>query len=335
MITGLLIGFLLGFIIKRSRICFTGCIRDWYLEKRVMGIYVILLIILSQSVIYFVLVKSSLIIPNTYKPFSLVAIALGSFLFGLGCIFANGCITLSIVKTGDGRIAGLISLLSFAIFATATRQGLLKPSTSTLQGILTIEDKLVPTLPFSIFFLIIPLFILVLWLSYHDNQKHKLKFTPTAKYHGLRHILCEKNWNLYVAGLLMGLVAGFAWYANGQLGITGNVISWLNIIVSGNPITLNWGNNFVLGILLGSFICCFASLEFSLKPVDAKAIILAIIGGILMGVGSVWAQGCMLGNGLIGTATFSLKSWYALLFIAIGIWFGAYVFYVRPSTNKK
>lgn len=52
-----------------------------------------------------------------------------------------------------------------------------------------------------------------------------------------------------------------------------------------------------------------------------------------MGIGAVWGQGCLIGNGLVGTAQFSLKSWWALLFIVIGIWSSAYIFLAR-SLNK-
>lgn len=55
----------------------------------------------------------------------------------------------------------------------------------------------------------------------------------------------------------------------------------------------------------------------------------------MMGLGAVWASGCLVGNGLVGTAQFSVKSWYALLFIAIGIWIASYIFLVRPVKKAE
>ena len=89
----------------------------------------------------------------------------------------------------------------------------------------------------------------------------------------------------------------------------------------------------VLGIILGSTIASLLTKEFSFLGTNLESIIKTAIGSVLMGIGSVWAQGCLIGNGLVGTAQFSLKSWWALLFIVIGIWSSAYIFLAR-SLNK-
>lgn len=53
-----------------------------------------------------------------------------------------------------------------------------------------------------------------------------------------------------------------------------------------------------------------------------------------MGIGTSWAQGCLIGNGFVGTSQFSLKAWFSLLFIVLGIFVGAYLF-LGKKKNKK
>lgn len=329
MIIGFVIGLLFGFILKRSRLCFTGSLRDIYLEKRATGIYIVLIIILVQSLIYFALTEMGIIPAVQYKPFSLIATALGSLLFGLGCVLAHGCITISFIKIGDGRLVGIFSLLSFAIFASASRQGFLKSTTMQVQSYLSVQDGLVTHLPFSIFIIIVPLLMVIAYLAIKDYQQNKLKL-PSC-YKGLRHLFFEKTWDVRFAALLLGLLAGAAWYFKGALGITGNVVSWVNFAINGNASGISWGSYFLVGLVVGALICSLGSLEFNFKTADSRTIILALLGGLCMGVGSVWAQGCILGNGLIGTATFSVKAWYSLVFITVGIWVGAYVLYKRSA----
>lgn len=92
---------------------------------------------------------------------------------------------------------------------------------------------------------------------------------------------------------------------------------------------------FVLGIVLGSFITAFLSEEFTIVKVNLKNFIKSIIGSFMMGVGAMWASGCIIGNGIVGTAQLSLKAWYALAFLALGIWIASYIFHVRVLKKFK
>ena len=54
----------------------------------------------------------------------------------------------------------------------------------------------------------------------------------------------------------------------------------------------------------------------------------------MMAFGALVAGGCIVGNGLVKTAQFSIKAWIALIFIAMGIWLAAYIFYADRSGKK-
>lgn len=83
---------------------------------------------------------------------------------------------------------------------------------------------------------------------------------------------------------------------------------------------VGWSCLFVLGIVLGSALSAWLGGEWSIVKPKMSMLVKTIVGSALMGFGAMWGQGCIIGNGLVGTATLSVKAWYALFFILLGIW---------------
>lgn len=98
---------------------------------------------------------------------------------------------------------------------------------------------------------------------------------------------------------------------------------------------VGWDNLVIIGIILGSFTTAFINKEFSIVKTNKKIVIRTIIGSMLMGVGAVWAKGCLIGNGLVATSQLATRAWLAILFITLGIWFGAWLLYVRGSQTTR
>ncbi|MBV1756939.1 MAG: YeeE/YedE family protein [Dethiosulfatibacter sp.] len=96
-----------------------------------------------------------------------------------------------------------------------------------------------------------------------------------------------------------------------------------------NAINIDWGFMLVVGIIIGAFISAALSNDFSLVLVPnmwANEIsnsffvrfIIAVFGGIVLGIGSRWAGGCTSGHGISGTSQLSVLSWVASIFFFIG-----------------
>ena len=95
--------------------------------------------------------------------------------------------------------------------------------------------------------------------------------------------------------------------------------------------TVDWQWMLIVGVLIGAFISASLSGTFSVlivPPVFAEVFgdvpvfrsVVALIGGILMGIGARWAGGCTSGHGISGTLQLSLASWVAAVcFFAGGI----------------
>ena len=75
-LTGLLVGALLGFVLQRGRWCLTGGFRDMYIAKDNRMFYALLLAITVQSVIVYALIAAGKV-QFAAGSFSLVAIISG------------------------------------------------------------------------------------------------------------------------------------------------------------------------------------------------------------------------------------------------------------------
>ncbi len=93
--------------------------------------------------------------------------------------------------------------------------------------------------------------------------------------------------------------------------------------------SIDWEWMLVVGILLGAFISAKLSGDFRAEwvPREWSATFgnnpilrwgVALIGGIVMGVGARWAGGCTSGHGISGTLQLAVSSWIAVICFFIG-----------------
>ena len=125
-ITGLLCGALLGFVMQRGRFCLTGGFRDMYLTKDNRMFYALLIAIAVQSVGVYTLVALEVIQIST-GTLPLFAIILGSFIFGIGIVLAGGCATGTWYRAGEGLIGSWIALAGYILMSTIMKTGALSP----------------------------------------------------------------------------------------------------------------------------------------------------------------------------------------------------------------
>lgn len=340
--SGLLLGMLFGYIAKRSRFCLTGLVRDVYLERRGYNIALILAIISIQGLLYFAMGQAGIIrLPLYLPPFSLFSIAAGGLLFGFGAVLMNGCLISTLVKCGDGRIIGLLSLAIFIVVGYFFSAGPGNELTSMARSVAIIDDRFIGRLGFVpiIGFMAIAVICIIAMMVHTLRKKPPIKLP--AQYTGLRHWLFEATWSREFMVVAIALVLAMAFPISEAIGrhygfaVATPVLSWAYtlldppVVVGGcNPFDLRigWASFLVLGIVVGSFISTIAAGEFALVLPNKKVLGKSIAGSILMGIGAVLGQGCLLSNGLVGTAQFSAKSWYALVFLVIGILLATRIF---------
>lgn len=126
LITGLFCGALLGFVMQRGRFCLTGGFRDMYLTKDNRMFYALLIAIAVQSVGVYTLIELGVFEFNA-GTLPLLAIIVGSFIFGIGIVLAGGCATGTWYRAGEGLIGSWIALAGYMLMATIMKTGVLVP----------------------------------------------------------------------------------------------------------------------------------------------------------------------------------------------------------------
>lgn len=338
MLTGLLCGLLLGFVMQRGRFCITGAFRDMYVIKSHRMFVALLIAISVQAVGLALFFDTGVLTESPAENFAPLAVIAGAFLFGIGIILAGGCATGTWYRAGEGLIGSWIALFTYMLFSAIMRTGPLGELNSTLRGMNTKHTTIHATLGISHWILVALLVAITLWLTIKQLRKPQAKLATLApKKQGIAHILFEKRWHPFVTATLVGLIALLAWAwsvptgRNFGLGITGPSANIMQYLVTGESKFINWGVFLVLGILLGSFIAAKASNEFRFRVPDVTTVLRSALGGVVMGIGASLAGGCSIGNGLVETAFFSWQGWVSLPVMILGTWVAAYFTIIRPS----
>lgn len=156
--------------------------------------------------------------------------------------------------------------------------------------------------------------------------------------------LLLERWSPYIIGVLIGLLnVGSLLVTKKPLGASTSYMKLGGIIVGffnketvkknayyqKYELAFDRGIVLVFGIILGAFIAALLSGSFKITAIPdmwAKEIststvlrfIAAVGGGIFLGIGSRWADGCTSGHGISGTSLLSVISWVASIAFFVG-----------------
>ena len=153
-----------------------------------------------------------------------------------------------------------------------------------------------------------------------------------------------KRWSPYAAGFGIGVLSWLVFLlSDNTLGASGaysKTAGMIERLIRGreveerayyreNPPEIGWGWMLLVGIVVGSFLSAWISGDFRILAVPelwAQRIgtgaflrwLTAFGGGILLGIGSRWADGCTSGHGISGTLQLVVSSWIAAICFFIG-----------------
>lgn len=334
-LTGLLVGAVLGMVMQRGRFCVTGMIRDIFLQRSWRGFVALLVVIAVHAVGLAALTSTGVIAPDD-STFAPAAVIVGGFLFGLGIILAGGCASGTWYRSAEGLLGSWIALAMYALSAAAMKYGALAGFDGWMKswdtGLTTIPNALGVSPWWFVAAISILTFILVRRFRAKDAIRPKAAQLTNQP-------VWKRPLHLYTAGAIVGLIGVIAWPLsaatgrNSGLGITTPTANTLQYTVTGDQGFIDWGVLLVLGLFVGAFIAAKSTGEFRVRIPDATTAVRSVAGGLLMGVGATLAGGCTVGNGMVQTSLFSFQGWIALLFIAVGIGVGA-KFWLKPASAK-
>jgi hypothetical protein len=158
--------------------------------------------------------------------------------------------------------------------------------------------------------------------------------------------LLQVQWSPYIVGAGIGVLSWFTWLiSNEPIGCStsfSRTAGMIEKLIAGKKAErklyyqevkpeVDWQWMLVVGIVIGALISSLLSGDFNwqwVPPVwslnfgDNAILRLAVgfTGGILLGFGSRWADGCTSGHGISGTMQLAISSWLsAICFFAGGI----------------
>lgn len=165
--------------------------------------------------------------------------------------------------------------------------------------------------------------------------------------------LTETTWSPYVVGIGIGVLSWLTWLISHKpIGCSTSFARSAGMIekllrgpkVETRPYyqevkpAVDWQWMLVLGMVVGALVSSLLSGDFQLQWVPSRwaaafgtnvpiRLIAALLGGVLLGLGSRWAGGCTSGHGISGTMQLAVSSWIsAICFFVGGILMAALLF---------
>jgi uncharacterized protein len=167
-------------------------------------------------------------------------------------------------------------------------------------------------------------------------------------------VFTDTSWSPYAVGIGIGILSWLSFLISGKpiatstsFAQTGGMIE--NIITGGKAdkrpyykkikLKINWQWMLVLGVVLGSFLSAIISGDFQVDvwvpSLWASAfgdsallrVFVAVVGGVILGFGARFGDGCTSGHGISGTLQLAVSSWISAILFFIGGIITAHIIY--------
>src|SRR5699024_1385121 len=149
LLMGFLLGSAFGFVLHRSKYSVSLSFEHLVVDRDFTYFFILMLTISLQSIGVSLLHYFNLITVLN-EQFSILATALGSFIFSVGVGIRIAYVsTLSYIRAGEGYTDRIINLAVFLIVAGMTRYGLLQPVSKFLKQFFVVESDIPTTLGIS------------------------------------------------------------------------------------------------------------------------------------------------------------------------------------------
>lgn len=114
-----------------------------------------------------------------------------------------------------------------------------------------------------------------------------------------------------VGGFMIGLAAVWLAWTNGRIaGISGILGHLIELLVQQKREAFGWRIAFLLGLIGAPLVwALFATLPVSVQQTGSLGLVLS---GLLVGIGTRYANGCTSGHGICGLSRFSMRSLVAV-----------------------
>jgi len=315
---GFAIGAAAGFAVRHARLCTFGAIEDALMggdgrRLRVFGLAVGIAILGTQALVAVGLLNPEL---TTYIPpaLPLIAIVIGSVMFGVGMAMVGTCGFGSLVRLGGGDLRSLIVILILGAAAYATLRGIFSGFRIGFLESLSLQ------MPEGVRSDIASLSSLALGI---DTRTVLSTVAGTGLcWLALSDARLRRAPRLMSAGLVLGLMIVAGWFVTVSLAddFAGpprpQSLTFVSTVgkalYAGLLNVLNFadfGVGSVFGVVAGSWLAAWRAADFRWEAFDDDHEMRRhLTGGVLMGVGGILTGGCTIGQGLTAGSMLALSA---------------------------
>lgn len=248
---------------------------------------------------------------------SLSGAIMGGLMFGVGMILARGCASRLLVLSASGNLRAIVTGLVLTLTAQASLRGVLSPLRDELSTLWTIPggpDRVLFDPQGPMFLAVVALSILALLAALWFGRQRGLPISELTSSAIVGLAVCG-GW------LLTYAIAStsFEVVAIQSVTFTGPSTDTLMALINESTIPLTFGLGLVPGVFLGAMVTAMAKGEARIQRFEPDLPMERyLIGGVLMGFGSMLAGGCAVGAGMTGGAIFALTAWVAVFSMWVG-----------------
>ena len=337
----LLIGLALGIVFERGRFCFFCIFRD-SIESRKNSGFLSVITALGVGAIGYAIVFG-MYLPDTsgeylppgahIGPTSWV-LAVAALACGFGMALSGACISGHLYRIGQGSLRALPALIGvllglgigFITWNTLYLRAIQEAPTLWLPHYIGYAGSLAVTLA--------ALGVIAYFLLKSNTESAPEKASGLA--------LLRSKFSPATTGALVGVIGTIAYMRIEPLGVTRQLSSLSRKAFENQsllPETINGldtlagcvglvtetiSNNgwLIIGFVLASFAGALSANRFKFEIPTIRNSSTALVGGVLMGWGSMTALGCTVGVLLSSTQAFAVSGWVFFLFAFLGVYLG-------------
>ena len=345
----LLSGVVFGFLLQRSRFCFYCGIREFIEERDARPVLGLLAALAAGTLGYAVVLGAWVPFPEAghFPPRAHLGpvgwhLLVGGFTFGAGMAFSGSCLSAHFYRLGEGSV-----LSPFAIIG-ATAGFILGFNTWEFFYLRSVTESPVIWIPKHLGYagsLALQLALiagLAFWVW--KRGKPSAPRPPLERsLGGIARAVFVNRWPHWIGGLGVGLLGAVAYLRATPLGVTAELgrlsrklgthlglapdsLPGLDALAGcatadrgGDTLTPN--ALFVIGLIVVALASGLASGQFTPERPSWQRVVLALIGGVLLGFGSMISLGCTVGTLLSGVQVFAVSGW-VFAFALIGGLYG-------------
>ncbi len=156
--------------------------------------------------------------------------------------------------------------------------------------------------------------------------------------------LLEEHWSPYAVGIGIGVLSWLTWLVSKKaIGCStafARTAGMMEKLFRGKRVedkpyyqefkpTVDWEWMLVAGIVFGALISSLLSGDFAWLWVPSRwaeafgtsalpRVVVAFVGGVLLGFGARWAGGCTSGHGISGAMQLAVSGWVSAIFFFVG-----------------